>query len=84
MARHERLTDTQREAVNRQVELCGNVVTPRGSSVETPRRQDALTTSLVKILLKKMYNFSEFFLRFEEFYNAVITLWERNLGVQFF
>lgn len=52
MARHERLADTQREAVNRQVELCGNVVTPRGSSVETPRRQDALTTSLVKIQKK--------------------------------
>lgn len=57
MARHERLTDTQREAVNRQVELCGNVVTPPGSSVETPRRQDALTTSLVKILKKNVQFF---------------------------
>lgn len=57
MARHERLTDTQREAVNRQVELCGNEVTPRGSSVETPRRQDALTTSLVKILKKNVQFF---------------------------
>lgn len=60
MARHERLADTQREAVNRQVELCGNEVTPRGSSVETPRRQDALTTTLVKIQ-KKCTIFLNFF-----------------------
>lgn len=63
-------------AVNRQLELYLKAVTRFG------RRQDAVTSPLVKISSKILHVFFLIFLaisrRFQEFYNAINTLKERN------
>lgn len=63
-------------AVNRQLKLYLKAVTRFG------RRQDAVTSPLVKISSKILHVFFLIFLaisrRFQEFYNAINTLKERN------